>query len=251
MTDASDPLWGPPYSSLDCVFVLGPTDLKVVMTLALEKAKAHLLDASDRFTLEEEWESLDGWVRSSGCVLAGHHHLLAREISRDFACTVIGFTTIENATVASWRSDLYQGGDYLDRHWSCPDVHGVPELQRNRAAYRGSFQGVPRAFAAALGASPEMVARYLVAVKLKAFPDDAYTLAGAWAWLEMLGRAGYGDLADLFKSTPPKPDASFEKALNANALWKAWAADWRAPSTKPGATLGGEEHWRAERFLDE
>lgn len=263
--NASNPIWGPSLRRFNCVFVLGPTDLKAVTTVALEKAKAHLLGESDRFTLEEEWESLDAWVRKAGCVLAGYHHLLAREISWKFACTVLSVTTIENGTIASWQSELYQGGDYLDRHWSCPDVLGVPELPKNRAGFRGAFQGVSRAFAPALGVAPDMVARYLPqiseaqvlqcqasqseAMNLKAFPDDSYTLAGGWAWLEMLRRAGFGDLAEacLLRDTP---DWSFEKALNAGALWNAWTADWRPPSTKPGATLTGEEFFRAERHLD-
>jgi hypothetical protein len=261
----ADPIWGPTFPRFNCAFVLGPSDLKAVMAVALEKAKAHLLNESDRFTLEEEWESLDAWVRKSGCILAGHHHLLAREISREFACTVVGFTIIQNANITSWLSDLYQGGDYLDRHWSCPDVHGVPELPNNRAAYRRTFQGVPGAFAAALKAAPEMVARYLVQIpefqvrqcqasrveaeKLKAFPEDSYTLAGGWAWLEMLRRAGYGDLAEAC-TLRETPDWYLEKALNAGALWKAWTADWQPPLTKPRATLTGEEFFRAERHLD-
>jgi len=174
---------------------------------------------------------------------------------------------VRHCGIYSWKCDLFRAGEYLDRHWSCPDVHGLPVKPKNRADYLDAFQGKPEVFAEALGGDVNVLKQYLVqiperriyvcktsrtvAYAFKAFPDDAYTLAGGWSWLDMLRRTGHGDMADVWKPVGPsyewgsaefrKPDRYFNAVINEGALRNKWTSAWQAPLAKPGVTEDGQE----------
>lgn len=251
--------WGPLVEHAHVELLLGVKDEERVAHCLRDQATTQGFSVAEPGGTSEDLLEPKASQAPSGLVLLGlpASTCIPRFLSERLDCVVISVTVLYGN---SWQYDLHQGGEYLDRHWSCPDMSGLSGSEGSQEKFLASFLGTAAFLGRAVGSNPELLKPYLVQVTeaqidecrqdrraaehLKAYPDDRHTLAGAWAWTDLLRRTGHPDWADYCirtfsgETSDPTP-TRLDSPLRGDLLEQVDHDTWHPPLCKPLAQFPG------------